>query len=581
MSDYAWWQEAVFYQIYPRSFADGNGDGIGDFGGMIGALDYLQDLGIDAVWLSPHYPSPQVDCGYDVSDYTGVAPEYGTLEDFKAFLAGAHARGIRVILDMVLNHTSDQHPWFLASRSSRDNPFRNWYVWRDGRIGPHGERLPPNNWEAAFTGSAWEYDPVTDQYYYHYFLKEQPDLNWRNPQVRQAMWDAVRFWLDLGVDGFRLDAVGTIFEDPDFRDHESEMGLAEIWQAMAVAPPGDVVAREALQECWRKLFARQVDLPEVHDLMKELRCVVDEYPDCMLVGESDDIAFYGNGSDELHLVFNFPLMRTERLTPPFVRANQAERLGALPPGAWPCNTLGNHDSPRVWSHFGDGVHDRELAQLSLALILTLKGTPFLYYGEEIGMENRPPDDLSQFRDTLALRIYDLAVERGLGDAGAFHIARQMTRDSYRTPMQWRNAPNAGFCPAEIAPWLPVHSNYARGVNVEDQMGDAGSLWRFYQEMLRLRKQCRALRTGEYEPLLPDHEDCLVFLRTAPSEQCLVVLNFSDQTHVLQLDSVGTVQRVLYPSGLHTSHDLGALEVAPFGIYLAEVARNCSDKERPK
>ena len=222
MEELKWWQKAVFYQIYPRSFADGNGDGIGDFHGMIDRLDYLQDLGIDALWLSPHYPSPQHDCGYDVADYTGVEPEYGTLDDFKLFLKGAHQRGIRVILDLVLNHTSDQHRWFIESRAGRDNPKRDWYVWRDGVDGG-----PPNNWYSFFGGSAWEYDPATDQYYYHAFLRQQPDLNWSNPEVKRAMWDAVRFWLDLGVDGFRLDAVGTIFEDPALPDHTAEVWVLE------------------------------------------------------------------------------------------------------------------------------------------------------------------------------------------------------------------------------------------------------------------------------------------------------------------------------------------------------------------
>jgi alpha-glucosidase len=229
-----WWQRAVFYQIYPPSFADGNQDGIGDFPGMIQKLDYLQDLGIDAIWLSPHYPSPQFDCGYDISDYTGVAPEYGTLDDFERFLDGVHQRGMHLILDLVLNHTSHLHPWFLESRSSRDNPIRDWYVWRDGKRGPDGLLHPPNNWISSFDGIAWELDEHTGQFYYHYFLKEQPDLNWRNPEVKRAMWDAVRFWLDMGVDGFRLDAIATIFEHPELPDHPMGFGLAELNRLMRV-----------------------------------------------------------------------------------------------------------------------------------------------------------------------------------------------------------------------------------------------------------------------------------------------------------------------------------------------------------
>ncbi len=289
--------------------------------------------------ISPCFPSPLVDVGYDISDYVDIAPEYGTLQEFDEFLEGAHRRGIRVILDLVLNHTSNLHPWFIESRSSRDNPRRDWYVWQDGKSGG-----PPNNWDSSFGGSAWEYDPQTDQYYYHFFFKEQPDLNWHNPEVRQAMWDAVRFWLERGVDGFRLDAIGTIFEDPSLKDSPGPMSFAELQAAWVQAKTDE--ERDRLEEVGETIFKLQTDLPEVHALMKELRQVVDEYPEKVLVGENEMIEYYGNGSDELHLVFNFPLMQTDRLTPDWVLANQKERLEAMPEGAWPCNTLGNHDCSR-------------------------------------------------------------------------------------------------------------------------------------------------------------------------------------------------------------------------------------------
>ncbi len=571
MNNLKWWQTAVFYQIYPRSFADGNGDGIGDFIGMTAKLDYLKDLGIDALWLSPHYPSPQADCGYDVADYTGVAPEYGTLEDFKTFLAEAHRRGLRVILDMVFNHTSDQHPWFIASRSSRDNPKRDWYIWRDGKLGPNGEKLPPNNWESTFTGSAWEYDATTGQYYYHFFLKEQPDLNWRNPEVKAAMWDAVRFWLDLGVDGYRLDAIGTIFEDPEMPDQTTGLTLLDLYRMGRVAQsPGEA---EAVEAVWKEMFKYQVDrADEMHPLMKELRAVVDEYPERMLVGEDDNIAYYGNGADELHMVFNFPLMRTNRLTPAHIRRNQAERLAALPPGAWPCNTLGNHDSPRVWSRYGDGVHDRELAQLSLALMLTLRGTPFLYNGEEIGMTNMTFNDVTLLRDTLALRQYDLAVKLGgIDPQEAAALVCQRTRDVGRTPMQWANAPNGGFCPADVTPWLPVNPNYAEGVNVAEQEADPNAMLAFYKHLLALRKQTPALIAGDYTPLLEDHVDCLCFLRQTESQTCLVVLNFSENAHTLTFDLPPTSSRLLFSSASRPdAGNLSALTIAPFEIYIADL-----------
>ncbi|MCI0579696.1 MAG: alpha-glucosidase, partial [Chloroflexi bacterium] len=510
MKKLAWWQTAVFYQIYPRSFADGNGDGIGDFQGMIARLDYLQELGIDALWLSPFYPSPQFDCGYDIADYTGVAPEYGTLDDFKEFLEGAHRRGIRVILDLVLNHTSDQHTWFQESRSSRDNARRDWYVWQDGRQGG-----PPNNWHAVFSDSAWEYDPATDQYYYHFFFKEQPDLNWRNPQVKQAMFDAARFWLDLGVDGFRLDAIGTIFEDPALTDHTAALTQRELFRASQAAQ-SEVPDKETaayLAEQWRRVFQQQIDRPGVHELMQELRALADEYDDRVLVGETDEISYYGDGQNELHLVFNFPLMRTPRLTPAWVRANQQERLAALPPGAWPCNTLGNHDSPRLYSRYGDGQNNEALARLHLALMLALPGTPFLYNGEEIGMSDWALAEIGQFRDNLAVWMYRVATtEFGVPAAEALAITNNSGRDKCRTPMQWANAANAGFSPAGVQTWLPVNPNYAQGINLADQLDDPASLLNFYRRLLRLRRQTPALIAGDYQPLHETAVDYLAFLR---------------------------------------------------------------------
>jgi len=574
INDLKWWQKAVFYQIYPRSFADGNGDGIGDFKGMIERLDYLQELGIDAVWLSPHYPSPQRDCGYDISDYTNVAPEYGTLDDFKRFLDEAHRRSIRVILDLVLNHTSDQHPWFIESRSSRDNPRRDWYIWRDGK--GTGPASPPNNWNSFFGGSAWEYDPATGQYYYHAFLKEQPDLNWRNPQVKQMMWEAARFWLDLGVDGFRLDAVGTIFEHPDLPDHSSTSSLMELYYRsyLAADERQAAKAREEIQE----LFRYQIDLPEVHTLMKELRAVVDEYPERVLVGESDEIAYYGSGDDELHLVFNFPLMRTNRLTPAWVRANQRERLAELPPGAWPCNTLGNHDSSRVYTQFGDGKNDQALARISLALLLTLRGTPFLYNGEEIGMTDLLLEDISQFRDTLGIRAYQMITETlGLPPAEAVQLAARVTRDRCRTPMQWANVPNAGFSPPGVQTWLPVNPNHTRGVNVAEQLGDPDSLLNFYRRMLHMRRRTPALISGDYIPLHEEAQDYLAFLRSAEADGqcCLVVLNMSEQAHTLCFDIGASACRLVFSSRKRQKDTdaLAHLEISPFEIYIGEVIRD--------
>lgn len=560
-----WWQSTVFYQVYPRSFADSNGDGIGDLPGIQGRLDYLQDLGIGAIWLSPHYPSPQVDCGYDIADYRAVAQEYGALADFRRLVDQAHRRGLRVITDLVLNHTSDQHRWFQESRSSRANPRRDWYVWKPGRGSG-----PPNNWLSAFGGSSWEYDPPTGEYYYHLFFKEQPDLNWRNPAVKQELWNTARFWLDLGVDGFRLDAIDTLYEHPEFPDHPVNTDLEDLRHYLLSASS----EQRADQGMQKLLFQYQVDQPENVELMKELRLLADGYAERVLVGESDRAEFYGSGRDGLHLVFNFPLMNMKRLEPARVLSNQRSRLGGLPPGAWPANTLGNHDRPRTLEAHSDGEHPQELARLSLALLLTLQGTPFLYNGEEIGMTNLFLDNLAQIRDRTSLWVYRSALARGAEPRAALRQAVLFGRDQCRTPMQWLNAPNAGFCPADIRPWLPVNPNYAQGVNVSDQEQDSGSLLNYYRALLRLRQETPALHQGEYHPLDEAAQDHLAYLRVSePAAQtCLVLLNFSARTLHLSYPQLPPMMHCLFsthhlPGALRS---LLALSLAPFEVTIGEV-----------
>ena len=547
---------------------------------MAAKLDYLKDLGIDAIWLSPHFPSPQFDVGYDISDYVDVAPEYGTLADFQRLLDSAHQRGIRVILDLVLNHTSHLHAWFRESRSSRDNAKRDWYIWRDGSLSPEGgsgvsegqgEGLPPNNWLSPFGGSAWEYDAATDQYYYHYFLKEQPDLNWRNPEVKKAMWDVVRFWLDLGVDGYRLDAIGTIFEDPALPNHDGEL-TEELRRKLNHGFPSG--ADPEVVAAWQKIYRYQQGQPGVHELMHELRQVVDKYPDRVLVGESAEISYYGDGTNELHMVFNFPLMRTNRLTSAWIRANQQDRLSKLPPGAWPCNTLNNHDSPRVYSRYGDGKHDDAIARTSLALMLTLRGTPFLYNGEEIGMSDYFLTDISLFADPPAIMYYHQEVANGMPPAEALKRAAKDTRDRCRTPFQWDATANAGFSPAGVRTWLPVNPNYAAGVNVADQQHDPESMLNFYKNLLRVRKQTPALISGAYKSLHETAKDYLAFLRESdsPQQTCLVVLNLSDQVQRIQFDLPAGTARCVFSTHKSTNESLSLhdLEMAPFEIFIAEL-----------
>ena len=573
MSNHRWWESAVFYQIYPRSFADGNGDGIGDFQGMISKLDYLAALGIDAVWLSPHYPSPQLDVGYDIADYTGVNPEYGTLDEFKAFLSGLHQRGIKLILDLVLNHTSWEHPWFLESQSSRDNPKRDWYIWKNGKNGG-----PPNNWVSTFGGSAWEYDESTNQYYYHFFFNNQPDLNWRNPEVKQAMFDAVRFWLDLGVDGFRLDAIGTIFEDPDLTDHTATMSQEELYAKLApfffgTATPELIAEREAIEKGFETLHQYQVDQPGLHELMQDLRKLIDEYEDRMLVGETQEPAFYGNGSNELHQTFNFHLVTSEKLTPQMIIDNQNMRLGECPEGSWPANTFNNHDGARLMSRLGGDKPAKSLARLYAALLMTLKGTPYLYNGEEIAMSNYLIEDVTLIRDNVAL-FYKSLMEKGLGmspeEAGK--ICGQLSRDVCRTPMQWENAPNGGFSPAGITTWLPVNPNYKEGINVAEQENDTDSHLNFYRELIALRKSTPALQTGDYTAIGQQQKETLSFLRMLDGTTVMVVLNFSEKSQNVDFSQLAKQAKTLYSSngknGETVSLDKVTLE--PFGILITEL-----------
>ena len=569
MKTLKWWQNAVFYQIYPRSFADGNGDGIGDFKGITEKLDYLAGLGVDALWLSPHFPSPNWDCGYDISDYTNVAPEYGTMDDFKHFLGEAHKRNLRVILDLVLNHTSDEHPWFLESRSSKDNPKADWYVWVD---------TPPNNWQSCFDGEAWTYAPERNQYYYHYFMKQQPDLNWKNPEVKKAMWDAVRFWLDLGVDGYRLDALGTIFEDPALTPHTVPMNLVELRRfSEAAKTPEELKQKE---KYWHDMFKNQWGQPGIHELMKELRSIVDEYEDRMLVGEDDNIDYMGNGMDELHLVFNFPLANTDRITPKHIRNNQQDRiaqLNKLSAGGWACNTLGNHDRSRIYTCYGDKVHDAELARLNAALVPTLKGTPFLYNGEEIGMTDYMLTNIAQVKDTMGSWYYHTIVtDMGVHPDEALVRTAEMTRDKNRTPMHWANKPNAGFSPDGVETWLPVNPNYKAGINVHDQERNPDSILNYYKHLLKVRRETPALVEGNYTPLHENAEDYFAFLRTTEKQAVLVVLNYSEKRLNLNFSDAKELENknlhTLFSSGVrsHVEHAASKLSIAPFEVFIAEV-----------
>ena len=447
MQELIWWQHAVIYEIYPRSFQDSNGDGIGDLNGILKRLDYLVLLGVDAIWISPIYPSPMADFGYDVADYCGIDPIFGTIQDFDRLLAEAHRRGLKVILDFVPNHTSDQHPWFLESRSSRDNPKRDWYLWRD----------QPNNWLSHFGGSGWEYDEKTDQYYYHSFLKQQPDLNWRNPEVKAAMFDALRFWLKKGVDGFRVDVMWLMIKDDQFRDNPPNPGY-RLGQASNN----------------RLLPIYNSDRPEVHDLVAEMRAVVDEFPQRVLIGEiylpvPQLMTYYGQGSERRKSAFQLPVaaMRMERRVG---GAGDFRLPGRLPEGAWPNWVLGNHDTARIATRIGT-----RQARVAAMLLLTLPGTITMYYGEELGMCNVPiPPD--QVQDPSEKN------EPGLG----------LGRDPERTPMPWDGSPSGGFTTG--LPWLPLGDEHEI-VNVEALERDDYSILRLYRNLIQLRQTHATLVSG--------------------------------------------------------------------------------------
>ncbi|MBP7603411.1 MAG: alpha-glucosidase [Spirochaetes bacterium] len=497
-----WWKHGVIYQIYPRSFYDSNGDGIGDIRGIIEKLDYLEWLGVDAVWLSPVNKSPMYDFGYDISDFRKIDPLFGTDRDFDRLISESHRRGIRIIMDLVINHTSHLHLWFVQSRSSRSNPKRDWYIWVDGVKG-----RPPNNWRAAFGGSAWEWDRETGQYYLHSFLKEQPDVNWRNAELKKAMFGEVAYWLDRGVDGFRLDVVNWYVKDKKFRDNPYVRGLS-------YAPrPYD------LQE---HIFDR--NRKRTHRILKEFRSLLDSYPERMAVGEvfspppgdpELSASYLGDGEDELHLVFDFSLLYSKWSGRKFLKTAR-KWLALVPEDGWPCHVLSNHDQVRHISRYARGGYTDARARVAATFLLTLKGTPFIYYGEEIGMME------------ARIRRSDMR-----DPAGKKYWPFYRGRDGARTPMQWNGGHAAGFTAGR--PWLPVHRGY-RSVNVEEQREEPGSLLNFYRRLILLRRSVRALGHGEWVQARKARDGVVAWYRLYEGEKVLVVMNFTRRRKRLMLES---------------------------------------------
>ncbi len=504
-----WWKHAALYEIYPRSFQDSNGDGIGDLNGITQRLDYLQSLGVDAVWLSPIYPSPQVDFGYDISDYEDVDPQYGTLADFDRLVAEAKKRNIRIIMDMVMNHTSDKHQWFIESESSRTNPKRDWYVWRDGKgVGADGKPLPPNNWVSLFGGSAWEYDAKTKQFYYHEFYKQQPDLNWRNPEVEKAMFASVRFWLDRGVAGFRLDAIPTLFEDPQLRDEPATGGT----NAQGDPNLSDIYTN---------------NLPEVHGVMRRLRAMVEKYPgDRVLIGETYlpnveelDKWYGGAKHDELHLPMDMRVGFANKLDAPLFRQLIKDAQTRIN-GNQPLFVFDNHDNVRSWNRYGDGVHNAAIARLLATVLLTSRATALMYYGEELGMVTTTPTRKEDVKDPIGITGWP----------------KEKGRDGERTPMQWDGSKNAGFSIAATT-WLPVAADYP-ATNVKVQESEPDSLLNWHKKLIAMRRSNPALRKGRQVMIDETNPSVLSYVREGVGGGAAVVvaLNFTGEPQTISLDA---------------------------------------------
>ena len=549
-----WWRNAVIYEIYPRSFADTNGDGIGDLNGITAHLDYLQNLGVDAVWIAPFYPSPLVDFGYDVQDYEDVAPEYGTLADFDRLAAEAKKRHVRVLIDLVVNHTSNQHPWFLESKSSKTNPKADWYVWRDAKPGGG----PPNNWGGR-NGSSWEWVPERQEYYYHHYSIVQPDLNWRNPEVREAVFNIMRFWLKRGASGFRLDGISNLYEDAEFRDEAPRPAQgnppAGIGNGVMSDRPGGFGAN-----------SRTSNLPETFAAFKLLRKVTDEFPDAVLVAQvqSPNVSVleqaYGENKDAFQLPINNAFGRAQKLDAAAFRQKIVDAETKLN-GNTPLDVLDTHDGPRSWTRFGDGAHDLTIAKLMATYLLAPRGAALVYYGQEIGMQNRDPKTLDE--------VQDIEGKKGWPN--------NKGRDGERTPMQWTAGANAGFSVAAKT-WIPVADGYQER-NAATEAGNPDSLLNYYKALIRLRRENASLRDGAFE-LVDAGDDVVAWLSKSGADSTLVALNFSATPKVVSVSAEKYGLKGMQAKTLISNTSAGGTKVSidkltlpPYGAFVGALATN--------
>jgi len=533
-----WWQHAVFQEIYPRSYMDSNNDGIGDLNGIASKMEYLQWLGVDAIWIAPCFPSPQVDFGYDVTDYENIDPMYGTLGDFDRMEKIGKKNGIGIVFDFVVNHTSDKHKWFIESSSSKTGPYADWYIWKDGK----GTNQAPNNWLSTFGGSAWQFVGTRGQYYYHYFYPQQPDLNWRNPKVANAMYDSTRFWYKRGVVGFRLDAVDTLFEDPNLTDNP-------------ILPGKNAYGDPIIDDKYTK------KLPEVHDVMKGLRSAANQY-NAVLIGETwtTDVSelkdYYGSKHDELQMPMDLMFTELKPLSADVFRKHVA---GVYASGEWPVWVMSNHDIKRAYSRFADGKYDDDIAKVMAAMYLLLPGTPVMYYGEEIGMQNNDPTRKEDVKDPI----------------GQLGWPEQKGRDGERTPMQWDNTPNAGF--TKGIPWLPVPASYQTH-NVASEKADPNSVLNFYKNVLALRHTNAALLDGDYVAVNQNDPNVYSYLRRYKNHAVLVVLNMSPNPQKVSFDlavqgfGAKQAKTLLATTEAGSTQAMSGLMLAPYTVYIGEVSK---------
>ena len=530
-----WWKESIVYQIYPRSFKDSNGDGIGDLNGITSKLDYLKELGVDVIWLSPVYKSPNDDNGYDISDYQDIMDEFGTMEDFDRMLATAHEKGIKIMMDLVVNHTSDEHKWFIESRKSTDNPYRDYYIWRpakeDGSL--------PNNWGSCFSGPAWEYDKTTDMYFLHLFSKKQPDLNWDNPVVRQEVFDMMNWWLEKGVDGFRMDVISLISkEQPELPDKEPGInGYAT--------------------------FNVSANGPHVHEYLQEMRQKALNNADTITVGECSGVTLeeakkYARSDEkELNMVFQFEHMdvdsdekagkwTTRKMDLRDLKKILTRWQKGLQDIAWNSLYWENHDQPRSVSRFGnDSDEYREISAKMLATCIhMMQGTPYVYQGEELGMTNCPFNTLENFRDLESINAFHELTEQGkMTEEEMMAAIGYKGRDNARTPMQWDDSANAGFSGADATPWIMVNPNYTK-INAKDQVSREDSVFKYYQKLIRLRHESDLIVYGTYDLILDDDKDIYAYIRTLGDEKLIVYCNFSENTREVELPEEFTDGKIL-------------------------------------